>query len=149
MEFSMLLLTLAILATFRLTHLLAFEDGPADLLARTRARLGDSFLGRLMDCFYCLSLWIAAPMALVITGPSLSWPLAWLALSGGACVLLRATEARVIERPTSRVQREGAVDVLLWREARQPGGSVSPPGAGAGHVFIEPILDRAVAHRSG
>ena len=58
---------LAALATWRVTHLLASEDGPADVVARVRARLGENFWGRLMDCFYCLSLWVAAPAALLLT----------------------------------------------------------------------------------
>ena len=51
---------LAVLATWRVTHLLANEDGPADLIVRLRSRLGDSLAGQMMDCFNCLSLWIAA-----------------------------------------------------------------------------------------
>jgi hypothetical protein len=85
-------LTLAALATWRIGHLLAAEDGPGDLFARIRMWLGDGFWGRLMDCFYCLSLWIAAPMALLITRKASEWPLVWLALSGAACLLERATE---------------------------------------------------------
>jgi hypothetical protein len=48
------------LATWRVTHLLAKEDGPANLVIRLRARLGDGFAGKLMDCFNCLSIWVAA-----------------------------------------------------------------------------------------
>ena len=58
---------LAALATWRVTHLLASEDGPADLIVRFRARLGRSFAGSLMDCFNCLSFWIAAPAALFVS----------------------------------------------------------------------------------
>ena len=54
------------LATWRVCHLLVEEDGPADLVVRLRMRLGDSVLGRAMDCFYCLSLWIGAAFALLI-----------------------------------------------------------------------------------
>ena len=56
-------LVLAILATWRLTHLLAREDGPADLIARARAALGDGAWGKMVDCFHCLSLWVAAPIS--------------------------------------------------------------------------------------
>ena len=56
-------LVLAALATWRLTHLLADEDGPHDAVVTLRRRLGDFFVGSLMDCFQCLSLWIAAPLA--------------------------------------------------------------------------------------
>jgi hypothetical protein len=79
----------AVLATWRVTHLLASEDGPADLIVRFRALLGDSLAGKLMDCFYCLSLWMAAPAALFVTRRPLEWLVTWLALSGGACLLER------------------------------------------------------------
>ena len=48
---------LAVLATWRITHLLAREDGPADLIARLRMLLGHGFFGRLIDCFQCVSVW--------------------------------------------------------------------------------------------
>ena len=80
-------LVLALLATWRVTHLLAEEDGPADVIVRMRAWLGDRFIGKLMDCFNCLSLWIAAPAALFICRRPLEWLFTWLALSGGACLL--------------------------------------------------------------
>ena len=84
---------LAALATWRLTHLLAEEDGPGDLIVKIREGLGDSFFGRLMDCFYCLSLWIAALVAVLLVKQWLEWPLLWLALSGAACLLERAAKA--------------------------------------------------------
>jgi hypothetical protein len=37
---------LAVLATWRVTHLLASEDGPADLVVRFRAWLGHGLAGR-------------------------------------------------------------------------------------------------------
>ena len=44
---------LAVLTTWRVTHLLASEDSPADLIARIRVRLGQSLAGKLLDCFNC------------------------------------------------------------------------------------------------
>src|SRR5437763_519395 len=62
---------IASLAAWRITHLLAHEDGPGDVIYRLRALGGAGFWGRLLDCFYCLSLWIAAPLSpLVVVGPS-------------------------------------------------------------------------------
>jgi len=81
------------LAVWRVTHLLAEEDGPGDVIVRLRARLGDSIAGRAMDCFFCLSLWIAAPFAVLLAGGVLTWVVMWLALSGAACLLQRATES--------------------------------------------------------
>ena len=79
------------LAVWRVTHLLAEEDGPGDVVVRLRKRLGDSIAGRAMDCFFCLSLWIAAPFAVLLAGDVVTWGLMWLALSGAACLLQRAT----------------------------------------------------------
>ena len=85
----MLNVALAILATWRVTHLLAEEDGPFDSMLKLRARLGASQAGRLMDCFQCLSLWIAAPFTFVVVRATWMWIPAWLALSGAACLLER------------------------------------------------------------
>lgn len=80
-------LTLAILATWRVSHLIASEDGPFDVIVRLRQRAGDGVLGQLMDCPYCLSLWIAAPLALLLADSAGAWCVAWLAISGGSSLL--------------------------------------------------------------
>ncbi len=80
---------LAALATWRVTHLLASEDGPAHLVFRLRRWLGDSPLGSLMDCFNCLSLWVAAIGAWFLATTLEIGLLSWLALSGAACLLER------------------------------------------------------------
>jgi len=90
---------LAVLATWRVTHLLGSEDGPADLIARFRARLGRGFAGKLMDCFNCLSLWVAAPAGLFVSRKTWEWLFAWLALSGAACLLERLGGEPVIIQP--------------------------------------------------
>lgn len=82
----------ASLATWRVTHLLAEEDGPADLVVRARAALGEGTAGALMDCFYCLSVWVAAPLSLTVTRRRAELPAVWLGLSAGACLLERLTE---------------------------------------------------------
>ena len=55
-------LVLGVLCVWRVTHLLHAEDGPWDLLVRLRRGVGNGFWGGLLDCFYCLSLWIALPL---------------------------------------------------------------------------------------
>jgi hypothetical protein len=99
----------AVLATWRVAHLLAHEDGPAGIIARTRERLGESELGALMDCFQCTSLWVAAPMAFYVARRSSDRAVAWLALSAGACIL----EALIFDEDDLK----GGVDGLLRREA--------------------------------
>jgi len=109
---------LAALATWRVTHLLADEDGPGDLIVRARARLGESRAGELMDCFQCLSLWVAAPLSLsAARRPREAVPL-WLALSGAACLLERLGG--------------GEEHALLWPEAVGAEGE-APAGAWAGN----------------
>jgi hypothetical protein len=81
---------LGVLATWRLTHLLAEEDGPADVVVRVRARLDHGPLGPLMDCFACMSVWVAAPLAVATAPRARVAPLHWLAMSGAACLLERA-----------------------------------------------------------
>src|SRR5215468_1500301 len=82
---------LTVLATWRVTHLLAREDGPFDLVVRLRVHLGPGFFGNLLDCFYCLSLWVAAPLAWLLGHTWLERVLLVLALSAGAILLERIT----------------------------------------------------------
>jgi hypothetical protein len=84
-------MALGTLAVWRITHLLNAEDGPADLLVRFRRLAGAGFWGKLLDCFYCLSLWIAVPFALWLGQDAKERFLLWLALSAGAILLERFT----------------------------------------------------------
>jgi Protein of unknown function (DUF1360) len=96
---------LSALATWRVAHLLAEEDGPADVVVRLRARAGASWAGSLMDCFNCLSLWVAAPLSAGVTNTRRARPIAWLALSGAACLLEQATRAYPpMEQPQPTVE---------------------------------------------
>lgn len=81
---------LASLAVWRISHLLACEDGPFDLVVRLRMRLGEA--GRLLDCFHCTSLWVAVPLAWLVGPAAHRWWLVWLALSGAAGLLQRLSE---------------------------------------------------------
>jgi len=82
-------LVLAVLACWRVSHLLAREDGPWEVVVRVRRALGGGMLGKMMDCFYCLSVWVAAPLACFVTPGTVDRVVAWLAVSGGACLLER------------------------------------------------------------
>jgi len=99
-------LVLAVLAVWRVTHLLAREDGPGEVLVRLRARLGWGFWGRLMDCFYCLSVWVAAPFAPFVARGLVETVVAWLALSGGACLLERLGAPPVTFTPLPPDEKE-------------------------------------------
>lgn len=79
------------LAVWRLTHLLHAEAGPGQVFDRLRAGAGTGFAGQALGCFYCLSLWVAAPLALWIAVPWRERLLLWLALSAVAILLERVT----------------------------------------------------------
>ena len=90
-------LVLAILAVWRITHLLAQEDGPGNLIFKLRKVLGTSFLGKLMDCFLCLSIWIAIPASFYVTRSRVDLILVWLAISGGASLLFKLQERTTLD----------------------------------------------------
>ncbi|NWF82322.1 MAG: hypothetical protein HXY18_00665 [Bryobacteraceae bacterium] len=119
-------LTLAVLAAWRLTHLVAKEDGPWDFIVRLRRGAGNSLFGRLMDCFQCLSLWMAAPFALFVSQDWLERLVAWLAISGAACLVERAGGEPEWMLPAEIKSGEGGnADELLRTEAGggEPAGS--------------------------
>ena len=81
---------------------------------------GDGFWGTLLDCFYCLSLWIAAPIAWWMGSQWLERCVLWLALSGGAILLERVTTAAHVVPParwrvdsTAPETKEDDYDVML------------------------------------
>jgi Protein of unknown function (DUF1360) len=85
---------LCTLAVWRIAHLLALEDGPFDLVFKLRRAVGQGFFGSLLDCFLCLSLWVAAPFALLVSTGWIGRVVSWLALSGSASVLFLLTDRR-------------------------------------------------------
>ncbi len=92
-------LVLGILGVWRVTHLLHAENGPADVFLKLRQALGGTVAGRALDCFYCLSLWTALPLAYLdgqTWGERVSL---WLATSAGAILLERVTGPRSVGAP--------------------------------------------------
>ena len=50
-------------------------------------------LGSLMDCPYCLSLWIAAPLAGLLADRLAPGCVAWLAISGGSSLIEKLVDS--------------------------------------------------------
>jgi hypothetical protein len=84
-------LILGALAVWRVTHLLNLEDGPWAIFARLRRRVATGFWVQLLDCFYCLSIWVAAPFAVLIARDWRAAALVWPGLSAAAIMLERLT----------------------------------------------------------
>ncbi len=105
-------LILAILCVWRLTHLLQAEDGPGDIFVHLRRRAGGGFWGKLLDCFYCLSVWMALPVALLAGQDWLERAFLWLAASAGA-ILLETAHRRADAPAAAQYYEEGGEHGLL------------------------------------
>jgi hypothetical protein len=79
------------LAVWRLSHLVVREDGPWQVFAKLRRRAESTMWGggELFVCIYCLSLWVAAPVALALGDGWVERVFAWPALSGAALIVDR------------------------------------------------------------
>lgn len=91
------LFVLLTLASYRITQLLVYDDGPFDLIFKFRDWIGvyelnqagerQSFLGKLFSCPYCLGLWVSLFAALVGTLYGHNLFIWWLAIAGGQAFL--------------------------------------------------------------
>jgi hypothetical protein len=84
--------SLCALASWRVAHLVARENGPWHLIARLRASLDSCVFGRLMDSFYCWSLLLSLPPAIWMSSSRIGFLVEWLALSAIVCLLEGATQ---------------------------------------------------------
>ena len=78
---------MSVLATWRITHLLSKEDGPFDIIYKIKKMIGSGFLGSLLSCFYCTSIWIALPFGCWVGIIFIEKIICWMAISGAACLL--------------------------------------------------------------
>src|ERR1044072_3170318 len=104
LDVSLTTFLIAMLAVWRVTHLFWGEDGPGDIFVRLRRLAGRSLFGQLLDCFYCLSLWVAAPTAWLLGVTWLERGLLWFGLSGGAILLERLSERK--QKPPPAIWHE-------------------------------------------
>jgi hypothetical protein len=93
-------------AVWRVTHLFHAEDGPWDLLARLRRLAGESVWGKMLDCFYCLSVWMALLFAAALGATRMERLVLWPALSGAAILLERATARSTRSAPVANWHEE-------------------------------------------
>ena len=84
-------LILGILTVWRITHFLQAEDGPWDMVIRFSRSMSEGFWGKLLDCFYCLSVCVGVPFAYLLGESWWECALWWPSLSAGAIILERVT----------------------------------------------------------
>jgi hypothetical protein len=128
-------LGLGLLSVWRVTHMLYGEDGPGDAFVHLRRKAGNGFWGGLLDCFYCLSVWVAAPFALLLGQDWKERLVLVPALSAGA-ILIERLAARPPSLPAAHtvptaqyVEDEEVSDGVLRREeAATLPGRAEPAG---------------------
>ena len=90
-EIDTISFTVITLAVWRITHLIQAEDGPFDIIFKIRKMMADGVIGKLMDCFYCLSIWVALIPGLYFGRGWVQKIFLWLAISGAAIILEKLT----------------------------------------------------------
>lgn len=113
-------LLLGVLGVWRITHLLSAEDGLMNSIVWIRRKAGSGFWGELLDCFYCLSLWVAAPFAILIGEDAKERSFLWLAFSAGAILLERGTSS---QPATPAYFEHGGQDDAMLRESPGSGST--------------------------
>lgn len=84
-----------ILFVWRLSHLISYENGPFNIILKIRESIGNGIIGKLMDCFYCLSIWISFIPAFAFGEGFFQKLLLCFAFSGGAIILEKLTNKNV------------------------------------------------------
>lgn len=110
-------LVLGILTVWRVAHLFYAEDGPGDVFIKLRVWAGTGVWGTVLDCFYCLSLWIAAPLTLVLGEGWEERALLIPALSAGAILLERVTNRGLDHGPPADIPTILEVPDVLHQQA--------------------------------
>jgi hypothetical protein len=142
-------IALGILGVWRISHLLHAENGPGDVVVKLRRALGNSVAGRAMDCFDCLSMWVALPFALVVGEGWREMVLAWPALSAAAMVLNRAvlrlrpnTAATYVEDPREPAASQEIDHVQLRQGTGGRGDGADDPQVDDAAASRGPVDDR-------
>jgi len=111
-------LVIGILGVWRVSHLLHAENGPWNIVERFRQRIGAGLWSGLFSCFLCLSLWVAVPFALLLSGDMQQRLLLWPALSAGAILIERLTSREDAALPAAFLEDEEKPDVRMYEEER-------------------------------
>lgn len=91
------LFALLALTIYRLARLITIDDGPGDAILKFRNWIGaydyapnglaKSSLGRGITCPYCVGMWVALVVSLIVLGWRVETLFYWLALAGAQSFL--------------------------------------------------------------
>jgi hypothetical protein len=122
---------LGVLAVWRVTLLFNAEDGPWDIMVRFRRFVGNRFWGKLLDCFSCLTVWVAAPAAWLLGAGWKERVFLWLALSAGAILIERLTHRQEPVAPAIYHEDEEVPYGMLRKPESTTQPDSNPPGPSA------------------
>lgn len=77
-----------VLAVYRISRMIALEDGPADIFANLREFLGQGdWIGRGFHCVLCVSVWVSLAAALLAFRKPRCILAHWFAIAGGVALI--------------------------------------------------------------
>jgi len=85
-----------VIVVWRLTHFITSEDGPFDIIIKLRKLLGNTLFGKLMDCFYCLSIWFGLACALYAGNNIIEIIILCIYYSGSAILIEKLSNKKFI-----------------------------------------------------
>ncbi len=90
---SALTLVIVVLAVYRVSVLIAQDEGPFSVLERVRSKIDPnqaSWIGRGLRCVGCVSFWVSLVAALGLNVDYWLW--LWLGVAGGVLLIHRITK---------------------------------------------------------
>src|SRR5262249_19163468 len=94
------------------------------LIAWMRGKAGSGFWGTLLDCFYCLSIWIAIPFAILMGNFWWQKFLLWPSLSAAAILLNRVVDRIAPDAPVYFESPPEKMKEKVWVAGGSQGNSL-------------------------
>lgn len=93
------LLIISSLAVFRLSELVAYDEGPFEIFEKIRNLFpSGSMIDKMLECIYCNGIWWSLLLTIFLSVIHVielwAFPLWWLGIAGGAIVVTRTIRER-------------------------------------------------------